>query len=74
LTAGEAVLKQAFLVDVTVGVDRVWQVALSVLDQIASTHSGQHGEYVLLGDFDDVVGSWRGGCADVLGDRPVAGI
>jgi hypothetical protein len=49
------------LVGGAVGIDRVWQVALSPLDQIASTHSGQHVEYFLLGDFplDADYMTWR---------------
>ena len=40
LIAREAGLEQALLVDVTVGVDRVWQVVLGLLDHVASTYSG----------------------------------
>jgi hypothetical protein len=40
LIGREAVLKQALLVDVTVGVDRLWQVALGLLDHVAWTYSG----------------------------------
>jgi hypothetical protein len=48
LTAGEAVLQEAFLVDVPVGVDRVWQVALGLFDQVLSACLGKDGEYLLL--------------------------
>jgi hypothetical protein len=56
------------LVDVTVSVDRVWQLALSLLDEVLSAYSGKDGEYVLLGNFHSAVRSWRSGGLDVLGD------
>jgi hypothetical protein len=70
------------LIDITVGFDWVWQVALSVLDQVLSAYSGKQGEYVLLRDFHHAVRSWHSGCVTrlrrgkpygITGDRSTTG-
>jgi hypothetical protein len=60
------------LVDVTFGVDWVWKVPLSLLDQIVSAYSSKHGEYFSLGDLHDLLGFCLPSCDINVKGTPTA--